>query len=179
MKIRSCWLVRMVAGILVALVIAARTVLAALDPSPSFPVHIEIQDYGIYRLLDKKEQGFQADTTAGYASVINTSHLKQTEQIALKRGQVFGFNYVITDASTQEAWVPVVIQIKHPATKNYLGNSSVGFSQASAARLKSDGRYYNGAFYIFSEAYEMVPGEWKISVIYREEKIVSQRFIVK
>ena len=152
---------------------------SAIDLSPDFPVHVDISDYGLYRLLDKKDQDFSAETTAGYASVIRTRHVAKTDKVILKKGQVFGFNYLITDTSTEQEWVPVTIDIKHPATTNYLGKRSTGFSLPSAAKRKEDGRYHNGAFYIFSENYEMVPGEWTISVIYRGKYVVSKRFTVE
>ncbi len=44
-----------------------------------------------------------------------------------------------------------------------MGKPSTGFSKAGVARIKADGRYHNGAFYVFSERREMAAGEWKIS----------------
>ena len=154
------------------------SVQAAVEKQLRFPARLTIDNYGIYQLIETTQQSFTADATAGYESVINTRLLAKVKTIPLQKGVVFGFNYSIADASTQQAWVPVTIQIQHPLTTNYLGQQSLGFTRKSSARLKSDGRYHNGAFYVFSEPYEMVAGDWVITVTYGDEVIVSQRFKV-
>jgi hypothetical protein len=151
---------------------------AAVDEDAKFPIRIQIENYGLYQLLGKNEQSFSPGSTAGYGSVINTRFIEQVKTITLKKNEVFGFKYSINDTSTEDEWVPVVVHIKHPQTTNYLGQVSYGFSEKSAAKLKSDGRYHNGAFYIFTEEYEMIPGEWTVSVIYRNEFVVRKRFNV-
>ena len=154
------------------------TVSAAVSKSAQFPIKISIDNFGVYQLLDKTQQSFSADTTAGYSSVIDTRLVTPGNRVPLKKGVVFGFKFSIADTSTDEEWVPVLIQIKHPPTTNYLGKQSVGFSKTDNARLKADGRYHNGAFYVFSESYEMVAGQWNISVIYRGDMLVSKEFTV-
>lgn len=152
---------------------------AAVDSAPSFPVRVSIENYGVFQLLDTNERAFSANTTAGYASVIATRLLTQTDKIPLQEGLVFGFNYVINDSQAQTSWVPVTIQIQHPETTNYMGQSVRGFSQEGGARLKPDGGYHNGAFYVFAEPYEMVAGEWIISVTYKNDNVVSKRFWIE
>lgn len=152
---------------------------AAVDSASAFGARIDIENYGIYQLLDKKEKSFDADATAGYSSVISTRHLRTSLLVPLVKGTVFGFNYAITDTAVDSQWIPVVIEIRHPETTNYRGARSTGFKENSAAHLKADGRYHNGAFYIFSEPYEMVAGVWTISVIYRDRVVASRRFIVQ
>jgi hypothetical protein len=139
---------------------------------------IRIENYGLYQLLDKSDQSFNPESTAGYESVINTRFLEKTDVISLKKNRVFGFNYAINDPSTAEEWVAVEIKISHPAATSFLGRPSQGFSRKGAARLKADGRYHNGAFYIFTEDYEMVPGLWVVTVIYRGEFIARQSFSI-
>ncbi len=155
------------------------SVVNAVEVAGNYPIRIMIKDYGRYELLEKSTSRFQADSTAGYDSIIQTRLLEATTQVPLKEGQVFGFNFMIEDNTVDVEWVPVIIQITHPTTKNYLGHSSEGFSQQSYARLKTDGRYHNGAFYVFSEDYELKPGEWLIKVIYRNEMTASKMFVVK
>lgn len=150
-----------------------------MESSPEFTPEIVITDYGVYRLIDKTERAYKAGTTAGYASVIHAEHLKTTDDVQLTRDTVFGFNYEIIDATARTDWISVVIDVQHPDTVNYLGKRSTGFRKLSAARLKSDGRYHNSAFYIFSETYEMVPGEWVITVSYGTHVSVSKRFTVQ
>lgn len=152
---------------------------AAMEAAPEFTPEIFITDYGVYRLIDKTERAFKAGTTAGYASVIHAEHLKSTTDVQLSRDVVFGFNYEIVDATAKTDWVTVVIDVRHPDTVNYLGKRSTGFRKLSAAHLKSDGRYHNSAYYIFSETYEMVPGEWTITVSYGTDVSVSKRFTVR
>ena len=156
----------------------ANPVSAAVGKVAQFPIKITIDDFGVYQLLGKNQQFFSADTTAGYSSVIDTRLIASGSHVPLRQGVVFGFNFFIADASTDEEQVPVLIQIKHPQTTNYLGKQSVGFSKIDSARLKADGHYHNGAFYVFSEPYEMVAGEWTITVTYRGEMTVSKIFTV-
>lgn len=168
-----------IAGPLLAMLALTCTAMAPGDPTPDFAPTIAIEDFGLYTLIDKKERAFEAGTTAGYASVINARHLQQTTEVKVGNSTVFGFNYAITDTTVDSEWVSVMIEVRHPDTVNYLGERSNGFKKLSAARLKADGRYHNGAFYIFSEPYEMVPGEWVIRVIYGGSVTVSKRFTVK
>ncbi|MGK0499786.1 MAG: hypothetical protein ACJAYG_001431 [Oceanicoccus sp.] len=142
------------------------------------PAAISIKDFGIYQLLSKKQQSFNADTTAGFESVIDVRLLKKTQQIPLQQGLVFGFNYRIEDIVAEADFVEVELSIVHPETQNFLGKSSAGFSKVNTARLKTDGYFHNGAFYIFSQPEEMLAGEWVISVRYKERYIASRRFNV-
>lgn len=169
---------RSVTFFILALFLCAPAV-SAKELAGNYPIRIMIKDYGRYELLEKSATRFKADSTAGYDSIIQTRFLEATTQVPLKEGQVFGFNFMIEDNTVDVEWVPVIIQITHPTTRNYLGHSSEGFSQQSYARLKADGRYHNGAFYVFSEDYELKPGEWLIKVIYRNEMTASKMFEVK
>lgn len=164
--------------LLVLLFVFTGSASATVEHGGRFPIRIEIADFGIYQKLDTAQRAFSAETTAGYASVISTSLVEQVDEIPLQKGLVFGFNFYITDHSTDQEWVPIKIKIKHPKTKNYMGKTAYGFTKPSAARLKADGSYHNGAFYVFSEPYEMVEGDWHITVIYRGEITVTKRFRV-
>ncbi len=151
---------------------------AAASVDVPLSASIRIENYGLYQLLEKSDQSFNPESTAGYESVINTRFLEKTDVITLEKRRVFGFDYAINDPGTAEEWVAVDIKISHPVTINFLGQQSTGFSRKSAARLKADGRYHNGAFYVFTEEYEMVPGLWVISVIYRGEYVARQSFSI-
>jgi Domain of unknown function (DUF3859) len=144
-----------------------------------FPIKAEIKDYGIYQLIDRTDKTFVAEATAGYSSVVSATLIDQTQNIPLKTHTLFGFNYAIEDSSVDSQWIPVVIQIEHPPTVNYLGHQAQGFKKDSGAKLKADGRYHNSAFYLFSESYEMVAGQWSISVIYRGERVLNLKFYVE
>lgn len=156
----------------------AGTLSAAVDENAIFPLRIRIDNVGIYQPLETPQRAFEADSTAGYASVLPTRFLKATHQIPLQKKTVFGFNYSITETSVDAEWIPVSIKVTHPETADYLGNISTGFTQLSAARLKADGRYHNSALYIFSENYEMVEGVWTITVTYDNQVSASQVFYV-
>ncbi len=160
------------------LFLSAFEVFSAVDKSGELPIKGAIIDFGVYQLLDKGSRSFIADSTAGYERVIGTKLLSQGLSVPLQQGTVFGFNFAITDTTIDEQWVPVEVQIKHPPTTNYLGQRSSGFSKSSGAKLKADGRYQNGVFYVLSESYEMVSGEWQVAVIYRDEIVLSKTFLV-
>ncbi|WP_169714048.1 DUF3859 domain-containing protein [Oceanicoccus sagamiensis] len=165
-------------SVFLLLVFSSLPSFAAAGVDAPLTASIRIENYGLYQLLDKSDQSFNPESTAGYESVINTRFIEKTDVIALKKNRVFGFNYAINDPNTAEEWVVVDIKISHPLTTNFLGHQSTGFSRQSAARLKADGRYHNGAFYVFTEDYEMVPGLWVVSVIYRGEFVARQSFSI-
>ncbi|MFA7554193.1 MAG: DUF3859 domain-containing protein [Spongiibacteraceae bacterium] len=156
----------------------AGTLSAAVAEDAIFAQRIQVEKAGIYQPLELPQSVFKADTTAGYASVLSTRFLHATHRIPLQKKTIFGFNYSISETSVDAEWVPVSIKVTHPETADYLGNVSTGFTQLSAARLKADGRYHNSALYIFSESYEMVPGDWTITVIYDNQISASQTFYV-
>lgn len=155
------------------------SVQAAVDPYGQFAAKTAINDYGIYELLEKTQRQFSANTTAGYNSVIKTRLLEKTTQIPLRKGVVFGFNYQITDHAVNKQWVPVVLEYKHPELRDFLGRPRSMFLRNSAARLQSDGRFGNGAYYIFSEPEEMVSGEWQIRVIYNGDVVAAKHFSIQ
>jgi hypothetical protein len=163
----------------VVFVVSISSVQATLSGSPQFNVLLKLSDFGIYRMIQKKDSLFDADTTAGYVSVIKTQLLEQSDVIPLKKDIVFGFNYAIADGSVDSQWVDVVVTVKHPETKDFTGHVSDGFSRVSAAKLRSDGLYHNSAFYRLSEPYEMVAGTWLIRVSYRDQWVVEKAFTVQ
>ncbi|WP_101760412.1 DUF3859 domain-containing protein [Oceanicoccus sp. KOV_DT_Chl] len=178
MRFASSLVLRRILTLLLCL-LSIGTAQAAIDAQIVFPITLQIKDFGIYQLLEKSESQFKADTTAGYASVVSSRLVKQTATVPLKQDQLFGFNFIIRDNTVDTEWVPVTIQIKHPSTNDYLGHQSKGFTKHSHARIKADGSYQNGAFYLLAKPYELVAGEWVISVIYRHEIVVSKTFQVQ
>jgi hypothetical protein len=150
--------------------------LASQGPKQPYAVSLSTLDFGRYQLLQTTDRKFTPSATAGFQSVVRTRVLQQSEQLLLEQGLVFGFNYRIVDDHAGTQWVPVVLHYRHPTMIDYTGASSTGFSKQGFARLQADGSYQNGAFYIFSKEWEMVPGEWEISVSYRGEHQLQQRF---
>jgi hypothetical protein len=161
-----------------SLLLFASAVFAAVDLFSKLTPLLAIERFGIYQPLGETDQSFNASSTAGYDSVMATRLLRQTTVIPLRRGLVFGFNYVLDDVTTSAEWVELDVKIRHPATVNYLGHESTGFATSSAARLKADGRYRNGFFYVLSEPREMVAGEWTITLSYGGQVSVSKTFTV-
>lgn len=162
-----------------ALFVSVSPVQATLSGAPQFNVSVRLNDYGIYRMTGKKDLLFNANTTAGYESVINAELIEQSDVVPLEKDIVFGFNYVVEDGSVDSQWVDVVVTIEHPATKDFTGFVSKGFSKQSAAKLGIDGVYRNSAFYRLSEPYEMVAGTWLIRVSYRDQWVVEKAFTVQ
>ena len=138
----------------------------------------ELDDYGRYAELTRDPYGFESASIAGYSSVVRTELLERTTRVPLRLGELFGFNYAIRDAAAVDDWIPVRIEISHPTATDYRGRPSNSFVIDSAAQLHPDGRYRNGAFYRLSETRELLPGRWRISVIYRGETLVSQEFLI-
>lgn len=163
---------------LLSLLLLASNSFASIEVSTELAPQIHIEESGIFEVIDPPVQSFSANTTAGYESVINTQLVKETVLIPLKRDVVFGFSYVVVDLKAESEWIVVDVEISHPLTSNYLGQESTGFKQQATARMKDDGHYHNGIFYLFSEDYEMVPGEWQITVRYQDKFEVSKRFFV-
>ena len=151
-------------------------VYAVVQTPDALPPSVEVTSHGVYKLIKKGQRLFDADTTAGYSSVINATLLRETTAVPIVPNQVFGFAYAITDLSTNDEWVPVIIDFTHPPMQNFYGKTSEHFSIQSAAHRAGDGRFHNSAFYVLSKPYEMVAGEWNIRLIYRDRTVVSRRF---
>lgn len=166
--IRSVW-------ILLSLLTVSVFAKASVD-NHALPPAIAIKDYGVYRMIARRGRYFSPVDTAGYRSVVETALSRSTTDVELVKNQVFGFNYVITDDTASGPWVPVTIEFTHPETLNFYGQPSRGFILQSAAKLHPDGRYHNSAFYVLTEAYEMVAGDWVIKVVYRGQAVATKTF---
>lgn len=117
-----------------------------------------------------------ADSTAGYHSVLQTQLVRQTRNVPIGDGVVFGYQFRILDQDAYEAWVPVTVHYHHPRTVDHRGQPSTGFSVDITAHRQQDGSFGNGAFYVLREDFEKVPGDWQISVEYRGRTLLTKTF---
>ena len=165
-------------GLLISILVQASSSYASVENAIGLTPQIYVEQSGIFEVVDPPVQSFNANATVGYESVVKTKFVEEAVLIPLQRDAVFGFNYVVVDLEADSEWVVVDVEISHPPITNYLGYKSNGFIQQATVRMKEDGHYHNGIFYLFSEDYEMVPGEWKITVRYQNRFEVSKRFFV-
>ena len=136
----------------------------------------EVVDSGRYRILQREPRRADGATSAGYSSVVKTELLSGSTQVPLRLGEAFGFRFQLQTTETHGEWLPVQIVIHHPPMIDVRGQSSTGFVIDSAARRGDDGRYHNGAYYVLSDARELMAGRWRIELVHAGRTLISREF---
>lgn len=139
-------------------------------------VQAQVVDCGRYQILQREPRRADGVTTAGYSSVVKTELLSGSMQVPLRLGEAFGFRFQVQTDDTYGEWLPLQIVIRHPPLLDVRGQRSEGFVIDSAARRSSDGSYHNGAYYVLSDARELVPGRWRIELVHAGRTLISREF---
>lgn len=164
-------LLTLVAGLLCTAALAAPAAQLASDP-----VQVDVIDSGRYKILQREPRRVDGATTAGYSSVVQTELLSGSTQVPLRLGEAFGFRFRLQVGDAGSAWLPLQIVIHHPPLIDVRGQRSEGFVIDSAARRDSDGSYRNGAYYVLSDARELVAGRWRIELVHDGRTLISREF---
>lgn len=139
-------------------------------------VQVEVLDSGRYRILQRQPHRADRASTLGFSSVVATELLSGSTQVPLRLGEAFGFRFRLRTHDVGGEWLPLQIVIRHPALIDVRGRLSEGFVIDSAARRDDDGSYRNGAFYVLSDARELVAGRWRIDLVHAGRTLVSREF---
>jgi Domain of unknown function (DUF3859) len=97
-----------------------------------------------------------------------------TNEVPLQLGIDFGFSWKASNLPT-----PAVItyRVEHPAITRPDGMTMSRFEEDLEVET-SDGKYQSIDCYTLNEKYELMPGTWTLSVLFRGTLLAKRRFYV-
>lgn len=138
-------------------------------------VSAKIVNFGIYKVVKTGNQYSHEESTAGYAEEgIQTTLVKSTTKIPLRKGIAFGFEWE-AEGFPRDTPIKISYRIRHPETTKPDGTISSGFDEPFPLLLE-DGKIKTGDYYQISEDWELLPGEWCLSVVYENNVLFEKVF---
>jgi hypothetical protein len=136
-----------------------------------------ILEFGIYEVVKKGIQYEHKESTAGYAQeAVEVTLVQATTSIPLKKGIVFGIEWEAE--GLPDIQIKIAMRVKHPHTTKPDGTVSTGFDEMLSI-LPQKGRIERrGDYYSLSEDWEMLPGEWTLSMVYEGRVLCEKVFHV-
>ncbi|MEO8153881.1 MAG: DUF3859 domain-containing protein [Rhizobacter sp.] len=149
-------------------------ILAGCGSAPPQPLKARITEFGRY---DRGTESVREDTAApsGQSRGSSGYRLKETtEMVALRLGESFGFCYEVSGFAPG-ARPAVVIQTDHPPFSRP-GGTSVSQHQFVRNLMPSEGLLSDCTGYGFDHPFELVPGNWRFTVVVDGKNILTQAF---
>jgi hypothetical protein len=165
---------RVLATLFIALVLTpyAPASVSALDER----VTGHLIDYGIYRMTHQQKRYEVPGEPGRYSINSRTEFTKTTERIPLEKGTAFGIAWVITGLQ-EERFVEVLYFVEHPEMTLENGKKSTLLTEKLKRRVI--GGVAGGVDgYVMNHDYELLPGDWKVSIKYQDIEI-SKTFKVQ
>ncbi|MEH6367956.1 helicase [Pseudomonas sp. J237] len=100
--------------------------------------------------------------------------MERTEVVPAKLGSKFGVRYQLSGKSKGEEPLTLLYLTPGVITPDGKRHDKFVVQQEVAADVKNDVMAYE-----FTEAYEIVPGEWQFMVFQGDRKLLEQRFTVR
>ncbi|RJP84583.1 MAG: DUF3859 domain-containing protein [Desulfobacteraceae bacterium] len=136
-----------------------------------------ITQAGIYEAESVKKIEAK-ETTAGYTSTATGMKLvKTTDTIPAQLGITFGFEFVLIGLEPNKPFSLKKI-ISHPKITKPDGSVSEGYEMMITEKADAFGTFKDISGYIFNNAFEIQPGEWKFTMMYGNEKLIEKTFMV-
>ena len=118
------------------------------------------------------------ETDTGYTSnATGLKLVKTTDDIPARLGLIFGFEYVLIGLEPNKSFSLKRI-ISHPKITKPDGSVSEGYEMMVTKQADAFGTLKDIQGYIFNEAYEVKPGEWKFTIVYQDQKLIEKTFHV-
>ena len=151
------------------------TLLIACGAPPTAPT-VRVVDYGIVRLVGPFERHADPNTAVGYTSSGpgRSTFEKATRDIPAVQGCAFGFRYRIEGAPDGQR-VTVEEIIRHPPMRRPDG-TMIREERTKEEWLAEDGAVDRKFLYRLSQPYEVVPGDWTLTVTVNGKTAVEQHF---
>jgi hypothetical protein len=147
---------------------------AATKPQSQAPT-ARIVEFGIYEVVKKGIQYEHKESTAGFAEQGGEVALvKRTTEIPLENGIVFGFDWEADGLPGMP--IKIIWRVKHPQTVKPDGTVSMGFDEELRVEPKEGRIKKRTDCYILGEDWEMLPGEWSLSVVYEGRVLCEKVF---
>jgi len=144
---------------------------------PKTSITARVVDYGIYKSIDPGTAYPHPESTAGYAMQgVKVTLINRTTKVPLQKGIVFGFEYE-AEGFPPDVSALIIYRVKHPPITKPDGKITNGFDEPFPS-MPTGGKLKTGIYYQLSEDWELVPGEWSITVIYEDTILVEKVFEV-
>ena len=158
-------------SLLISVLSFAPNTLAQSGPS----LHAEILEYGIFEVLGDRIDEETATAAAGRVSAHESSrHLETTTNLRAHRGVTFGYRYRVLGLSDGEH-EGFEMRAVHPPMTGPSGRPST-ISQAPTYPYSENGVASSELFYSLSKDFEVLPGEWRLEILFRGRVILSKSF---
>jgi len=133
---------------------------------------VEIVDWGTYAAHDQGKDA-APETTSGYVRTSEMGPMHRTDVVDACVGTRFGIRYRLADPDATEV-LPVAVETAHPP---FPGRDGAPVTiERWHTHLGSD---LNGAGWVFEAPYELVPGQWTISITRGSETLASKAFTIR
>jgi hypothetical protein len=116
----------------------------------------------------------QPQSTAGYATTGPLTLTDRTTEVPLRQGVAFGYAW---KASNLPNPVVITYRVEHPAITRPDGVTMSRFEEELEVETVG-GKFQSTDCYALSEKFELVPGTWTLSVLFRGSLLAKQSFHV-
>jgi hypothetical protein len=152
---------------------ASKTTRVVKEPTGS------IFEHGIYKPVRKGRVLDSLESNTGKLISLSVLQLNEaTDRIPMVKGTYFAFRYRVYNLLKEDAKKPVVEMRKvliHPTMTLPDGTTTTGWERTDKQR-SSAGQVIAFDGYAFNEDYELVEGEWRFQIWYRDKMMVEQKF---
>jgi hypothetical protein len=133
--------------------------------------------FGIYDVVKRGVRYEHKESTSGHAEeAVEVVLIEKTSNVPLKKGVTFGIEWEAEGLPNIP--LKIAMRVKHPPTTKPDGTVSTGFDELlpfvpENGRIEKRGDYYN-----LTEDWELLPGEWTLSIVYEGKVLCSKVFHV-
>jgi hypothetical protein len=125
-------------------------------------------DFGIFRLTNQQQQYAIPDQPGRFAIKANIEFVSRADEIPLKQGIAFGIVWAIS--GLKEKTIEVVYSVEHPEMTLENGEKSKMATERMTHEV-IDGIAGSIDGYVLNHKYELIPGNWKVTIKYKDIEI--------
>jgi len=138
----------------------------------------EILEYGYYQPTGDLQRERNYNTATGYVRTGSAVNLvKQTTDIPMALGRLFGFKFRVKGFPRDEVAVNLELVVSHPEIIRPNGTHVSGYRLPVTLDL-SGGKVESQTGYEFDKEFEMVAGEWKFQYLLGDKVLLEKTFNV-
>ena len=131
----------------------------------------EVLQYGLYRVAD--EAFYDDPSSGGVAAYDALVHVERTRDIPLRTDVTFGLRWRVTGLP-EGVPATLVYQVEHPPMDTPSGTQEIFGREFEVQPVK--GRFETVDVMALSEPWERVEGDWRVTIRFGDQLLVSQDF---
>ena len=137
-----------------------------------------VLEYGYYQNTKPTQRMRNDELPSGYErSGGKASLAKQTQQIPMAKGLLFGFKFEIKGFPKDQVAAKLQLKVTHPEMIRPDGSKRSGYSYPIPMHIWNGGITENTG-YRFDKGFELVEGEWRFEYWLKDKMLISQTFQV-